>query len=133
MIGYMMYVVAVGMPLTNIPQLEQIYTTKVTTGLSVSAWIMYAMFGVIPLLYAIVNKLKPLIISNLLWMVIDALMIYGIFRYSPQLIPHSYDKLLLINNIGKGISQLGLFCLSLALALFAVDLIQITKGMKHAK
>ena len=39
-IGYMMYAVAVGMPFTNLPQLLQIYTTKVTTGLSISTWMV---------------------------------------------------------------------------------------------
>ena len=131
MIGYMMYAVSVGMPMTNIPQLVQIFSTKVSTGLSASSWVMYAAFGVVPLLYAISNKLKPLIISNILWMVVDAAMIYGIFRYNPHLIPHSYDRLLLINNIGKFINQTGIFLLSISFAIFAADFISVEKGMKH--
>jgi uncharacterized protein with PQ loop repeat len=133
MIGYMMYAVAVGMPLTDIPQLIQIFSTKVATGLSLSAWVMYAAFGVVPLMYAVSNKLKPLIISNILWMFVDAAMIYGIVRYSPNLIPHSYDKLLLINNIGKAINQIGLVLLSGAFALFAYDLIEAEKKIKHVR
>ena len=128
LVGYMMYFVAVVMPLSNIPQLHQIYTTKLTTGLSISAWIMYATFGLVPLVYALVNRLKPLIISNLLWMVIDCLMIYGIVIYSPHLLPHSYDRLLLINNIGKGFSQIGLFLVSLALVLFSLDLMKTRRS-----
>lgn len=131
-VGYLMYAVAVGMPLTNIPQLMQIYTTKVTTGLSVSAWIMYTLFGVIPLLYAIINKLRPLVISNVLWLIVDVMMIYGIFRYSPSLVPHSYDRLLVINDIGKLVNELGLFFLSLAFAIFALDLIN-AKGKRYAR
>jgi len=133
LIGYMMYAVAVGMPFSNLPQVMQIYSTKVTTGLSISSWIMYAAFGVVPLLYAISNKLKPLIISNILWMVVDSAMIYGIFRYSPHLIPHDFQRLLLINNIGKFISQLGLFLLSAAFAIFAADLIQTEKALKRGR
>jgi uncharacterized protein with PQ loop repeat len=128
MIGYMMYVVAVGMPLTTIPQLQQLYSTKVTTGLSLSTWIMYTIFGVVPLLYALSNKLRPLILTNILWMVVDLAMIYGIIVYSPGMIPHAYDKLLLINNIGKEINYIGLFCLSIAFAFFAVDIIHEEKS-----
>lgn len=126
-IGYMMYVVAVVMPLTTIPQIQQLYSTKVTTGLSLTTWVMYTAFGIVPLLYAISNKLKPLILTNVIWMVIDFLMIYGIIRYSPSLMPHSYDKLLFINNIGKAINMIGLFCLSMAFAFFAADLIKEEK------
>jgi|GEM_PF-1857348 len=133
LIGYMMYFVAVGMPLTDIPQLVQIYSTKVATGLSASAWVLYAAFGVVPLLYAVANKLKPLIISNLLWLVVDALMIYGIFRYNPHLVPHNYDRLLLINNIGKAINQLGLLSLSLAFAFFSVDLIKTEQAVRRGR
>lgn len=131
LVGYMMYAVGVGMPLTNLPQIMQIFSTKVTTGLSVSTWIMYTVFGFIPLLYAISNKLKPLIISNILWMFIDALMIYGILRYSPNFIPTDYDKLLHLNNIGKTVNQVGLFCLSIAFCLFAIDLLESRQG--HGK
>ena len=133
MIGYMMYAVAVGMPLTNIPQLNLIYTTKVTTGLSVSTWIMYLVFGFIPLMYAISNRLRPLIISNILWMIVYGLMIYGIIIYSPNLIPHEYSKLLVINNFGKILTQLGLFFLSVGFAFFSYDLIESSKSSKHAK
>ncbi|MEK7594157.1 MAG: hypothetical protein AAB436_00780 [Patescibacteria group bacterium] len=133
MVGYMMYAVAVGMPLTNIPQLNQIYSTKVTTGLSVTTWIMYLIFGFIPLLYAISNKLRPLIISNILWMVVYALMIYGILIYTPNLVPHDYNRLLAINNFGKMLTQIGLFFLSVAFALFSYDLIELTKDSRRGK
>lgn len=123
-----MYGVSVGMPMTNIPQLQQLYTTKVTTGLSLSTWVMYAVLGFIPLAYAIVNNLKPLVISNILWLLVEAMMIYGIIIYSPGLLPQDYERLLLINNIGKAIGYLGLFALSLAFAFFAMDLFETEKG-----
>lgn len=126
-IGYMMYFVAIAMPLTTVPQLQQLYSTQVATGLSLSTWIMYTAFGVVPLLYAISNNLKPLILTNILWMIVDFMMIYGIIVYSPNLLPNSYDSLLLINNIGKAINMIGIFCLSTAFAFFAVDLINQEK------
>lgn len=128
-IGYVMYVFAVVYPFTNVPQIKQIYTTHVVTGLSLFSWVSYLLFGLIPLTYAFLNRLKPLMISNVLWIIVDLVMIYGIIIYSPNLIPKDFDRLLLINNIGKSIGVLGMILISSASALFAVDLI----GLKHGK
>jgi hypothetical protein len=128
-VGYMMYAVAVIMPFSNIPQINQIYSTKVVTGLSLFTWVSYMLFGLIPLSYAVLNKLKPLIISNVLWVIIDLAMIYGIIIYSPNLLPKDFERLLIINNIGKTIGGIGLVLISTACALYAADLI----GVKHEK
>ena len=130
LVGLMMYGVSVGMPMTNIPQLQQLYATKVTAGLSLFTWVMYALLGLIPLAYAVINNLKPLIISNILWLMVEVMMIYGIIIYSPGMLPHDYERLLLINNIGKAIGYLGLFSISLAFAFFAMDLFETEKGTK---
>lgn len=125
-----MYAVAVGMPLSNLPQINQVYTTRVTTGLSLSTWVTYTILCIIPLMYAFMNKLKPLIISNILWTIINLCMIYGIIRYTPNLIPQDFDTLLFINSIGKTMSLVGMFFVSTACALFAVDLIGVNNVKK---
>ncbi len=129
LVGYMMYGVAVFMPLSNLPQINQVYSTKVVTGLSLFSWVSYLLLGLIPFAYAVINNLRPLVISNILWTFVNIAMIYGILRYTPSLVPEDFEKLLLINNIGKWLSVLGLFFVSTACALYAVDLI----GMKNAK
>ncbi len=126
-----MYAVALVMPLSNVPQIRQVYSTKVVTGLSLFSWVTYLLFGLIPLSYAIVNRLKPLIISNVLWTLIDLAMIYGIIIYSPHFIPRDFDRLLLINNIGKTIGGVGLILIGSACALYAVDLIGLEYGKKR--
>lgn len=125
-----MYGVAVGMPLSNLPQINQVYTTKVVTGLSLVSWVTYMLLGFIPLAYALMNKLKPLIVSNILWTIINLCMIYGIIRYTPNLIPQDFDTLLVINSIGKTMSLVGMFFVSTACALFAVDLIGVNNAKK---
>ncbi len=130
-IGYMMYVVAVVMPLSNLPQINQVYSTKVVTGLSLYSWVTYLLFGLIPLFYAISNGLKPLIVSNILWIFVNLSMIYGIIIYSPNFIPKDFQRLLFINNAGKYIGVMGLFLVSTACALFAVDLIGLNNGKKQ--
>lgn len=126
----MMYGVAVIMPLSNLPQINQVYSTKVVTGLSLFSWVTYLIVGFIPLAYAIVNKLKPLIVSNILWTIVNCLMIYGIIIYSPNYLPRDFNNLLLINNVGKFLTVLGMIFISSACALFANDLLGASHGKK---
>jgi len=129
MVGYLMYAVAVIMPLSNVPQILQVYNTQVVTGLSLVSWVTYLIFGFIPLSYALINKLLPLIISNVLWTLVNISMIYGIIIYSPNFLPKDFERLLLINNVGKSMAVFGTFFVSVAAALFASDLL----GFKHGK
>ena len=129
LLGYLMYGVAVIMPLSNVPQIMQVYGTQVVTGLSLVSWVSYLLFGFIPLGYALVNRLTPLIISNVLWTIVNIAMIYGIIIYTPNLLPNDFENLLLINQIGKMLTVIGMILISSACALLAVDLL----GLKHGK
>lgn len=122
LVSYMMYITAFAMPLTVMPQIIQIYTTKVVTGISLSSWVMYLLFGIVPLIYGISEKIKPLIITNILWIVVDIAIIVGIIKYGNSIVPEEYGKLLIINNIGKFLTMIALICLSISAALFAEDL-----------
>jgi uncharacterized protein with PQ loop repeat len=122
LVSYLMYAVAVIMPLSNFPQIQKLYSTHVTAGLSIETWIMYLFFGFIPLAYAIVYKIKPLVVSNFLWSIVNIIMIYGIAVFSVIDAPPDYNRLLIINNVGKAIGGIGLICLSSAAAIFAYDL-----------
>lgn len=117
-----MYVVAFAMPLSHIPGIISLYQTKVTTGQSVTTWVVYFVGGLVPFAYAISNRLKPLIISNILWVTVDLLMLFGIIKFGTLAGSGSYERLLLINNFGKTLSGIGLICLSTAAILFAYDL-----------
>lgn len=122
LVSYMMYGVAVVMPLSNYPQISKLYSTHVTSGLSIETWFMYLFFGFIPLAYAILNNIRPLVISNVLWTIVNLMMIYGIARFSILKAPPEFENLLLINNIGKTIGGIGLICFSSAAAIFAYDI-----------
>ena len=69
------------MPATTIPQIIKIYSTQDVSGLSLSMWILYTI-GVIPfLIYGIVHKEKPLILLNILWIIAQLIIIFGILIY----------------------------------------------------
>lgn len=73
---------AVIMPLTTIPQIVQLYTTKDATGLSLLMWVLYTI-GILPFLaYGILHKVKQLIVLEILWLIVQAVIIIGIIMYS---------------------------------------------------
>lgn len=123
-----MYCVAVTMPLTTAPQIVQLYTTRTSIGLSLAMWVLYLLFGFVPLAYGVVYQLRPIIIANLLWILVDLIMIAGIIKYAPHAVQADFDRLLMLNTAGKTLSGLGLICISSALALYAYDIM----GIRHA-
>lgn len=127
LLGWAMYGFAFIMPLTNLPQIIQLFQTHVASGLSLQTWVLYLVFGLIPLFYGISNNIKPLIVTNILWTIIDLVMIVGILRFG-TFGNSTYDQLLLINNIGKALAGIGFICLSSAAALFANDLLYIKRS-----
>jgi uncharacterized protein with PQ loop repeat len=129
-IGYALYIVAFVLPLSHISSIVNLYQTRVTTGLSLDTWIIYLIGALISLVYALANRLKPLIISNILWVTIGALMLYGIIKFGVLSGSNSFERLLLFNNIGKTLAGLGLIALSTAAILFGYDLINTPKKGK---
>jgi MtN3 and saliva related transmembrane protein len=74
-------VFAVIMPLTTLPQIFMLYGTKNASGLSLSMWVLYAI-GCVPfLLFGIIYRHKQLILLNVLWLLVQAVMIVGILLY----------------------------------------------------
>lgn len=72
---------AVFMPLTTLPQIIQLYSTKSAGGLSLLMWVLY-MVGCVPfLLFGIIYKHKQLILLNVLWLFVQGVMIVGIVLY----------------------------------------------------
>ncbi len=81
-IDRVMLAVSVINPLTALPQIIQIYTTKDVSGISVASWVLFAITSAIFLIYGILHKIKPIIITNLLWLVMDVAIIVGVMMYS---------------------------------------------------
>lgn len=72
---------SVAMPLTAIPQIHLIYTTKNVSGVSLLMWVFYCV-GVIPfLIFGIVHKERQLIVLNTLWLIMQLIVIAGIMMY----------------------------------------------------
>ncbi len=74
--------VAIIEPLSTIPQIIDIFTTKDTTAISLVTWILFAIAAVIWLAYGIKIKNTPLIVSSALWVLTESIIVIGILLYS---------------------------------------------------
>lgn len=64
-------------PLSGIPQVITVFNGDID-GVSLASWVLFAVFGSLFLCYGIVHNIKPMIINNSLWLVIDGLVIIGL-------------------------------------------------------
>lgn len=74
-------VFAVLMPLITVPQIVLLYSSKNATSLSLLSWVLYCV-GCIPfLIFGVIYKHWQLIVLNVLWLIVQAIMIVGIVMY----------------------------------------------------
>ena len=76
-----MSVAAVIHPLMALPQVYKIYSTQQAGDLSMFMWIAWLLLGTVFLAYGLVHGLKPYILMQILWIIIDVLVISGILIY----------------------------------------------------
>lgn len=71
--------IAVGIagPLYALPQLYLVWTGP-AEGVSLITWLGFLLTAVILLAYSVLYRLKPLIISNILWIIIEGGIIIGL-------------------------------------------------------
>lgn len=77
----LMLIAAVAHPLSGLPQIIQIYTTQNVQGVSVATWLGFMVLGIVYLYYGILHKLKPIIITQVLWFIVDLAIVLGVLLY----------------------------------------------------
>lgn len=75
------FIVAVIQPLTVLPQIIHIFTQRSARDVSLVTWVLLLIFNAVNLVYATVFKIKPIIINNAVWVVIDAMVVAGVAIY----------------------------------------------------
>lgn len=69
-------------PLTSLPQIIEIwFVDQSAAGVSVLTWSAFVLMAAVWLLYGIVHKQRPIIISNALWIVAQSLIVAGALRF----------------------------------------------------
>lgn len=65
-------------PLTALPQVYNIWVLQNTVGVSLLTWVLFLVLAFPFLAYGIVHKLKQIIVLNVLWIVMELVVIVGI-------------------------------------------------------
>ena len=75
------YGVAVVQPLMVIPQVYQIFKNQSAADVSLITWSLLLVFNTFNMIYGWAFNIKPLVINNTIWMVVDLLVVVGILVY----------------------------------------------------
>lgn len=76
-----MNIAAVIHPLSALPQVYTIYVSQNVAGVSLWTWIGFMFIGFIFLAYGLVHRLKPIIVTQIIWFIVDAMVIIGVLLY----------------------------------------------------
>lgn len=78
-IDKLVYFAVIFGPMMTLPQVYSIWIEK-SDGVSVISWVSYLVIAVVWLLYGLKHREKPIIIVQLLWIVLDVLIVVGLLR-----------------------------------------------------
>lgn len=68
-------------PLITVPQIITIYSNRSATDVSLLTWLGYLFFGVTFLIYGLVFKLKPIWIGQIIWVIMQLVIVVGTVMY----------------------------------------------------
>jgi len=63
----------------TLPQLAEVWIARNVAGVSPITWGSYFILNIFWFVYGITHKEKPIIIASILWMVLDMLIVVGVF------------------------------------------------------
>lgn len=76
------YVIGIAGPIMTIPQLTKIWIEKNAVGVSAISWFAYLIIAFFWLIYGVMHKEKPIILTFGVWIILDILIVIGILMYS---------------------------------------------------
>lgn len=80
-IDKMIFAVAFVQPLATLPQIIAIYSRHSAEDISISAWAIFIVFDLLWLWYGLAEKQKALIVSAVMFTLMEAFVLVGAFLY----------------------------------------------------
>jgi uncharacterized protein with PQ loop repeat len=74
-------VVGVLQPLTTVPQIMLIEKTRDVAGVSVLTWLLSALSGLAFLVYGVVHRLRPVVVTQVLWFVLQMIVVIQVISH----------------------------------------------------
>jgi uncharacterized protein with PQ loop repeat len=68
-------------PLMAVPQVFSVYSGN-TEGVSLISWVGFLFFSASFFTYGMIHKIKPMIISNSIWVLVDGMTVIGLLTIS---------------------------------------------------
>ena len=76
-----MIFIGIASPLMTIPQILEIWLNKDAGRVSLITWSIYILSAICWLIYGIIHKSKPLIITEIAWIIVESIVLAGIIIY----------------------------------------------------
>lgn len=80
-LDFLVYFSAIAGPVMTVPQIYLIWNTKNASGVSVTSWFAYSLLSFVWVYYGLVHKDKPILITNILWIIVNSLVTLGAIIY----------------------------------------------------
>lgn len=68
-------------PAITLPQIITIYSNQSANDVSLLTWLGYLFFGITFLVYGVVFNLKPIWVGQIIWVLMELIMVIGILLY----------------------------------------------------
>lgn len=69
-------------PIASVPQAIQFFSTQDADGVSLVTWSLFIVTSGALLVYGIVHRLTPIIVSNICWEIVQTVVVIGILMYA---------------------------------------------------
>lgn len=79
---YVIYFFSFATPLFELPQAYLIYAHHAAQNVSIWSWGFFVIDNIVWIIYALKMKMKPLLITSILYLIIEISIVVGIFMYS---------------------------------------------------
>ena len=123
------YIASFAGPMTGLPQIYSIFSSQSAAGVSILSWVLGLCFSIIWITYALFYKLKPILVAQSLWIMIDIVIIVGIMMYNQSVrITLPYNQLLTLNYIGKYATIIGMIAGVAAIYVYLLQQRAIRRG-----
>ena len=80
-LDYIVYFFGIATPLFEIPQAVQIFTTKSAESVSLWTWGFFLIDNLVWIVYAIRHRLWPLLVTSILYEVVEGAIVVGVLIY----------------------------------------------------
>jgi len=80
-IDKLIYIAALAGPIMTIPQVWKIFIEKTAAGVSLISWAAFLVVAVCWLIYGFAHQDKPIIVSNILWIIFETMIVIGVIIY----------------------------------------------------